>query len=115
MLRIAIVKSAEQIDAVLRLRSRYLVSAEVSADSNEQSRCLIGDRLLDRFDTFPTTSHLVIVDNNNKLIGSLRLTQPSAVGNPLQPTTTDQNQTPQQQTTQHQMPRLGSQNHNQMI
>ncbi|MEO1619812.1 MAG: cyclic nucleotide-binding domain-containing protein [Cyanobacteria bacterium J06632_3] len=104
MLRIAIAKSAEQIDAVLRLRSRYLVSAEVSVDSNEQSRCLIGDRLLDRFDTFPTTSHLVIVDNNNKLIGSLRLTQTSAVGHPLQPST-----------TQNQMPNLGNQSHNQMI
>lgn len=79
MLKIAIAKSPEQIDTVLRLRSRLLAHAALDG----QGVCLMGDRMLDRFDTFPTTLHLIAIENN-QTVGSLRLTQASAVGHPLQ-------------------------------
>lgn len=76
MLKIFIAKTAEQIDDVLKLR--HQVTAKIQNPSVTPSPL----RLMDRFDTFPTTTHLV-ASKNNDIIGSLRLTLDSPAGTPV--------------------------------
>lgn len=65
MLRIAIANSPTQIDEVLQLRHQVLISPVDAAEKP--------NRLMDRFDTFPTTTHVTAI-LNNQVIASLRLT-----------------------------------------
>ncbi|MEM6596782.1 MAG: cyclic nucleotide-binding domain-containing protein [Cyanobacteria bacterium P01_D01_bin.36] len=66
MLRIAIANSPTQIDEVLRLRHQVLISATDATTEKPK-------RLMDRFDAFPTTTHVTAI-LNNQIIASLRLT-----------------------------------------
>mgnify|MGYP001801509561 FL=1 len=66
MLRIAIANSPNQIDEVLQLRHQVLIA---SADDQAKKP----KRLMDRFDAFPTTTHVTAI-MNNQVIASLRLT-----------------------------------------
>lgn len=75
MLKISIAKTAQQIDDVLQLR--HQVSANIQNPSVKASPL----RLMDRFDTFPSTTHLV-AKQNNCIIGSLRLTFDTPAGTP---------------------------------
>ncbi|MEO1392575.1 MAG: cyclic nucleotide-binding domain-containing protein [Cyanobacteria bacterium J06634_5] len=67
MLKISIAKTAQQIDEVLQMR--HQVMANIQNPTVKASTL----RLMDRFDTFPSTTHLV-VSQNHCIIGSLRLT-----------------------------------------
>lgn len=75
MLKIAIAKTAQQIDDVLKLR--HQVTANIQNPSVKASPL----RLMDRFDTFPSTTHLV-ASKNNCIVGSLRLTFDTPAGTP---------------------------------
>lgn len=67
MLRIAIANSPTQIDDVLQLRHQVLIAAPETAPAEKPKR------LMDRFDTFPTTTHVTAI-LNHQIIASLRLT-----------------------------------------
>ncbi|MEO0805229.1 MAG: cyclic nucleotide-binding domain-containing protein [Cyanobacteria bacterium J06643_4] len=75
MLRIALAKTPDQIDEVLKLRHHVL------ATENDRHLKIDESRRIDRFDAFPTTAHLVAIENNC-IIGSLRLTMDSKAGLP---------------------------------
>lgn len=75
MLRIALAKTPDQIDEVLKLRHHVL------ATEGEQPLKIDESRGIDRFDAFPTTTHLVAIENNC-ILGSLRLTMDSKAGLP---------------------------------
>ena len=79
MLKIAIAKTAQQIDEVLKLRYHSLTGD--SAVFNQEAASGAQQRLIDRFDTFPDTTHLIATDKS-EVIGSLRLTIDSDVGMP---------------------------------
>lgn len=78
MLRIAIAHTPAQIDEILQLRHQVLIDTPTSASPSDVKR---PQRLMDHFDTFPTTTHLsAILDN--RVIASLRLTFDSDVKTP---------------------------------
>ena len=67
MLKIAVAKTPEQIDALLKLRYQVLVEEEEKFEPN------CSGRLVEKFDAFPTTTNL-IVTQDEQLVGSMRLT-----------------------------------------
>lgn len=79
MLKIAIAKTAQQIDEVLKLRHQVLAHQCPDAEKDSQK---LGERLIDRFDAFPSTTHLIAMDKNETVIGCLRLTFDSKAGMP---------------------------------
>jgi len=84
MLKIAIAKTAQQIDEVLKLRYQEFTDSRSTSskpDSSKPDSNELG-RLIDRFDTFPSTTHLVAIDNNT-VVGGLRLTFDGNGGMPL--------------------------------
>ncbi len=81
-IKISLAKKPEQIDAIYRLRHQLLSKSRDNIDAH-QLRCYLSDeeRSLNRFDGYPTTSHL-IVEHEKKVVGSLRLCVDSSVGLP---------------------------------
>ncbi|MEL7350405.1 MAG: hypothetical protein AAF171_25005 [Cyanobacteria bacterium P01_A01_bin.116] len=59
MLKISIAKTAQQIDEVLKMR--HQVMANIQNPTVKASTL----RLMDRFDTFPSTTHLVLMVRGN--------------------------------------------------
>ncbi len=84
MLRIAIAKTPELVDEVLKLRHQVWgdVWDDVWADQPDQLVQTDPTRLMDRFDTFPSTTHIVAMEQTH-LIGSLRLTLNTSAGTPV--------------------------------
>lgn len=82
-IKITLAKKPEQIDAVLKLRYQLLLMSRDKLDATQQNRCYFNDegRNLNRFDAYPTTSHL-IVEDNKKVVGGLRFCVDSSVGIP---------------------------------
>ncbi|MEL7332613.1 MAG: cyclic nucleotide-binding domain-containing protein [Cyanobacteria bacterium J06560_2] len=74
MLRIAIANTPAQIDEVLRLRHQVLAKGPAAPSDKPK-------RLMDYFDAFPTTTHLIAI-LNNRVIASLRLTFDSSAQTP---------------------------------
>lgn len=72
---ISIAKTPEIIDKVFKLRHTVFCKEEGLLGENPS------ERLMDRFDAFPTTSNLV-VERGGDIVGSLRLSIDSAVGLP---------------------------------
>ena len=75
MLRIAIANSPTQIEEVLQLRHQVLLASAAAAATERPKR------LMDRFDTFPTTTHVTAI-LERQVIASLRLTFDSAEKTP---------------------------------
>ncbi|MEL6259930.1 MAG: cyclic nucleotide-binding domain-containing protein [Cyanobacteria bacterium J06623_5] len=75
MLRIVTAKSPEKIDEVLKLRHQVLAVEEGFLPRTASHR------IIDRFDAFPSTTHLMAIQDD-QLIGAMRLTMDSEVGIP---------------------------------
>lgn len=67
MLKIAVAKTPDQIDALLKLRYQVLVEEEGKFEPNASGR------LVEKFDAFPTTTNLMATQDG-QLVGSMRLT-----------------------------------------
>lgn len=82
-IKISLAKKPQQIDAVFKLRYQLLSKSLDKLDSAQQGRCYLNDegRNLNRFDGYPSTSHL-IVEDDKKVVGCLRLCVDSDVGIP---------------------------------
>lgn len=78
MLKIAIAKTPQQIDEVLKLR--HQVRAQPPAPTAAAGTA--PGRLIDRFDAFPSTTHLIALEKT-RVAGSLRLTLNTAAGTPI--------------------------------
>jgi len=76
MLKIAIAKTPEQIDDVLKLRYQIQSQTLASALTTDAGR------LMDRFDAFGSTTHLIAIENM-QVAGSLRLTLNTKAGTPV--------------------------------
>lgn len=82
-IKITLAKKPEQIDAIFKLRYQLLFKSRDKLDSSQQNQCYLNDdgRNLNRFDGYPTTSHL-IVEDDKKVVGGLRLCIDSSVDIP---------------------------------
>src|SRR5512137_681424 len=82
-IKISLAKKPEQIDAIFKLRYQLLSKSREHLEPGQQSRGYLDDegRTLNRFDGYPTTSHL-IVEDEKKVVGGLRLCVDSSVGIP---------------------------------
>ncbi|NOQ34721.1 MAG: cyclic nucleotide-binding domain-containing protein [Methylococcaceae bacterium] len=86
-IKITLAKKPEEFDALFELRYQLLSKSVDKAQSTEEllqlTNCYINDegRSLNRFDGYPTTSHLIVKDGN-KVVGGLRLCIDSKVGVP---------------------------------
>ncbi len=76
MLKIAIAKTPDQIDDILKLR--YQVQSQNSLPTATTN----AGRLVDRFDAFSSTTHLVAIESM-QVAGSLRLTLNTKAGTPV--------------------------------
>jgi len=72
-IKITIAKTPELIDEVFKIRHQIFVEEEGFMKDT------LDKRLIDRFDAYPTTTNLVLKDDE-KVVGSLRMTLDSAVG-----------------------------------
>ena len=80
-IEITLAKQTEQIDAIFKLRHQLLSKAVDNATSAQEKLSLNEGRILNYFDGFPTTSHFVVEDNK-KVVGSLRFCLDSKSGVP---------------------------------
>jgi len=72
-IKITVAKTPELIDEVFKIRHKVFVEEEGFMKSTPDKR------LIDRFDAYPTSTNLVVMDNE-QVVGSLRMTLDSAVG-----------------------------------
>ena len=84
-IKISLARKPEQIDAIFKLRHQLLITSQeyLPAGQENSSRCYLHDegRTLNRFDGYPTTSHL-LVEDDKKVVGGLRLCVDSSMGTP---------------------------------
>lgn len=83
-IKITLAKEPEEIDAIFELRYQLLSQVNLSDQTKKQKqRCYLNDegRSLNRFDGFPTTSHIIVKDDE-KVVGGLRFCLDSSVGLP---------------------------------
>lgn len=86
-IKITLAQKNEQIDAIFKLRCQLLTKSikkmEQSQQGSQPTRYYLDDegRNLNRFDGYLTTSHL-LVEDDKKVVGGLRLCVDSSVGMP---------------------------------
>ena len=74
-IKICIAKTPKQIDEVFKIRHKVFCEEEGKLEPTPDGR------ILDRFDTYPTSTNLMVM-NGDEVIGSMRLTLDSSIGIP---------------------------------
>ena len=74
-IKICIAKTPKQIDEVFKIRHKVFCEEEGKLPQTPDGR------ILDRFDTYPTSSNIIVMDGE-EVIGSMRLTLDSSIDIP---------------------------------